>query len=73
MHECLDRISDLVVSRGLTQSDYLMSGFAVFRLKKLSWLLFDELFCLNERSVRARNHNAQPVPESRYSGLVGVL
>ena len=73
VRECLDCIPRPVVSRGATQSDYLWSGLAVFSLKILSRLKFDELFRLNERSVRVRNCNVQSVPEFRYSGLVGLL
>ena len=73
VRECLSSIPEPVVSRGATRSDYLMSGLAVFDLKILSLLKVDELFRLNERSVRARNHNTQSIPEFRYSGLVGLL
>ena len=73
VRECLDSIPQPAVFRGATQSDCLLSGLAVFSLKILSWLKFDELFRLNERTVRARNYNAQSVPEFRFSGLVGLL
>ena len=73
VRECLDSIPQPAVSRGAAQSDCLLSGLAVFSLKILSWLKFDELFRLNERTVRARNYNAQSVPEFRFSGLVGLL
>ena len=74
VRECLDSIPQPTVSRGATQSDCLLSGLvAVFSLKILSWLKFDELFRLNERTVRARNYNARSVPEFRFSGLVGLL
>ena len=73
MRECLDNISQPAVSRGATQPDCLLSELAVFSLKILSWLKFDELFRLNERTVRARNYNAESVPEFRFSGLVGLL
>ena len=73
VRECLGSIPQPVVSRGATQFDCLLSGLAVFNLKILSWLKFDELFRLNERAVRARNYNAQSVPEFRFSGLVGLL
>ena len=43
------------------------------QLKIPSWRKFDELFRLNERTVRARNYNAQSAPEFRFSGLVGLL
>ena len=73
VRECLDSIPQPTVSRGATWSDCLLSELAVFSLKILSWLKFDELFRLNERTVRARNYNAQSVPEFRFSGLVGLL
>ena len=73
VRECLDSIPQQAVSRGDTQSDWLLPGLEVFRLKILSWLKFDELFRLNERTVRARNYNAQSFPEFRFSGLVGLL
>ena len=73
VRECLYSIPELVAFPGTTQSDYLMSGLAVFNLKILSRLKFDELYRLNERTVRARNHNAQSTPEFRHSGLAGLL
>ena len=73
VRKCLDSIPQPAVSRDATWSDCLLSGLAVFSLKILSWLKFDELFRLNERTVRARNYNAQSVPEFRFSGLVGLL
>ena len=73
VRECLDSIPQPAVARGATWSDCLLSGLAVFSLKILSWLKFDELFRLNERTVRARNYNAQSTPEFRFSGLVGLL
>ena len=73
VRECLDSIPQPAVARGATWSDCLLSGLAVFSLKILSWLKFDELFRLNERTVRARNYNAQSAPEFRFSGLVGLL
>ena len=59
VRECLDSIPQPTVSRGATQSDCLLSGLAVFSLKILSWLKFDELFRLNEGTERARNYYAQ--------------
>ena len=59
VRECLDSIPQPTVSRGSTWSDCLLSELAVFSL--------------NERTVRARNYNAQSVPEFRFSGLVGLL
>ena len=73
MRECFDSIPQPIVFRGATQSDCRLSGLAVFSLKILLWLKFDELFRLNERTVRARNYNAQSAPEFRFSGLVGLL
>ena len=70
---CLDSIPRPVVARGATWSDCLLSGLSVFSLKIPSWRKFDELFRLNERTVRARNYNAQSAPEFRFSGLVGLL
>ena len=42
VRECFDSISDLVVSRSITQSGRLMTGLAVFSLKMTSPLNFDE-------------------------------
>ena len=39
---CFDRIKDPVASRGLNQTDCLMSGLAVFGMKYASLLKFDE-------------------------------
>ena len=73
VRECLDSIPQPAVARGATWSDCLLSGLSVFSLKIPSWRKFDELFRLNERTVRARNYNAQSAPEFRFSGLVGLL
>ena len=33
MRECFDRVPDLIISRGITLSDCLMAGLAMFSLK----------------------------------------
>ena len=38
VRKCFDNVPDLVVSRGITQSDCLMTGLAVFSLKMTSML-----------------------------------
>ena len=43
---CFDRIEDPIMSRGLNQTDCLMSGLAVFGMKCL--LKFDEAAHYNE-------------------------
>ena len=73
MREYLDSTPDPVVSRDLTLFNCLMSGLAVFNLKILSLLEFDELVRANEISARTRNHNAYFVPKFQYSGLAGIL
>ena len=55
VRKCFDNVPDLVVSRGLTLSDCLMTGLAVFSLKMTSMLSFDEKIRLDESSVPAQN------------------
>lgn len=55
IRDCFDRVSDPVNTRGVTLSDCLMSGLAVFSLKMPSLLKFDELVRGDEGSVQARN------------------
>ena len=55
VRKCLDNVPDLVVSRGLTLSDCLMTGLAMFSLKMTSMLSFDEKIRLDESSVPAQN------------------
>ena len=50
-----DDIPDLIASRGITLSDCLMSGLALFCLKKPSLLQFEKSVRLNKRPGRARN------------------
>ena len=38
LRECFDRVPDLIVSRGITLSDCLMTGLAIFCLKIPSML-----------------------------------
>ena len=38
MRECFDRVPDLIVSRGITLSDCLMAGHAIFCLNQSSAL-----------------------------------
>ena len=45
---CFDRIEDPIMSRGLNQTDCLMSGLAVFGMKYPSLLKFDEAVRYNE-------------------------
>ena len=73
MRKCFYSIPDSVVFRGLALFNCLMSGLAVFRLKILSPLEFDELVHVNESSARTRNHNACSVPKFRYSRLADIL
>ena len=55
VRKCFDNVPDLVASRGLTLSDCLMTGLAVFSLKMTSMLSFDEKIRLDESSVPAQN------------------
>ena len=55
VRKCFDNVPDLVVSRGITQSDCLMTELAVFSLKMTSMLSFDEKIRLDESSVPAQN------------------
>ena len=55
VRKCFDNVPDLVVSRGITQSDCLMTGLAVFSLKMTSMLSFDQKIRLDESSVPAQN------------------
>jgi hypothetical protein len=51
---CFESIPDPVASRGITQSDCLMSGLAVFGLKYPSLLQFDQN--QNEPLIQANLH-----------------
>ena len=55
VREYFDSVPDPVASRGLTLSDCLMTGLAVFSLKMTSMLSFDEKIRLDESSVPAQN------------------
>ena len=55
MRECFDRVPDLIISRGITLSDCLMAGFAMFSLKIPSMLKYDQLVRLDESIVQAKN------------------
>ena len=55
MRECFDRVPDLIVSRGITLSDCLMAGLAMFSLKIPSMLKYDQLVRLDENTVQAKN------------------
>ena len=55
MRECFDRVPDLIVSRGITLSDCLMAGLAMFSLKIPSMLKYDQLVRLDENAVQAKN------------------
>ena len=55
MRECFDRVPDLIVSRGITLSDCLMPGLAMFSLKIPSMLKYDQLVRLDESTVQAKN------------------
>ena len=69
MRRCFDRIEDAVSSRGLTLSDCLMSGLAIFALKYPSLLRFDrDARRVGEPSAREGNLR-QPVRDR--SGAVG--
>jgi len=52
---CFDRVADPLDIRGITLSDCLMSGLAVFSLKMPSLLQFDKRVRLGEDPVQARN------------------
>ena len=43
MRECFDRVPDSIVSRGITLSDCLMTGLAIFCLKIPSMLKYEQL------------------------------
>ena len=55
VRECFDRVPDPVQSRGITLSDCLMSGLAVFSLKIPSLLQFDTQVRGGGDPVQARN------------------
>ena len=55
VRECFDSISDLVVSRSITQSGRLMTGLAVFSLKMTSSLNFDEKIRLGKSPESAQH------------------
>ena len=55
MRECFDRVPDLIISRGITLSDCLMAGLAMFSLKIPSMLKYDQLVRLDENTVQAEN------------------
>ena len=55
MRECFDRVPDLIISRGITLSDCLMAGLAMFSLKIPSMLKYDQLVRLDENTVQAKN------------------
>ena len=57
MRECFDRVPDLIISRGITLSDCLMAGLAMFSLKIPSMLKYDQ-FRLDENTVQAENQVA---------------
>ena len=55
MRKCFDRVPDPITPRGITLSDCLMTGLAVFSLKIPSLLQLEELGRLNESSTLANN------------------
>lgn len=55
VRECFDSIPDQRKTRGVSQSDCLMSGLAMFSLKIPSLLKFDELVRGEEDPIEARN------------------
>ena len=55
MRKCFDRVPDPITPRGITLSDCLMTGLAVFSLKIPSLLKLEELGRLNESSTLANN------------------
>ena len=55
MRECFDRVPDSIVSRGITLSDCLMTGLAIFCLKIPSMLKYEQLVRLDESTVQAKN------------------
>lgn len=61
---CFDRIEDPIASRGLNQTDCLMSGLAMFGMKYASLLKFDEAVRADEvvRSNLATLYGVERVP-----------
>ena len=55
MREYLDRIPDLIDSRGITLSHCLMAGLAIFCLKTPLMLKYDQLVRSDESTVQAKN------------------
>ena len=55
MRKCIDRVPDPITPRGITLSDCLMTGLAVFSLKIPSLPKFEELGRLNKSSTVANN------------------
>ena len=55
MRKCFDRVPDPITPRGITLSDCLMVGLAVFSLKIPSLLKLEELGRLNKSSTLANN------------------
>ena len=55
IHNCFDRVPVPIASRGITLSDCLMSGLAMFSLKIPSLVKFDQLVRLGENTVQAKN------------------
>ena len=60
--ECFDSIPDLVVSRGIIQSDCPMTALGVFSLKMTSLLSFEQKIRLDEN----------PEPAQNFKSLFGV-
>ena len=54
MRECFDRVPDLIVSRGITLSDCLMTGLAIFCLKIPSMLKYEQLVRLERVPYRPK-------------------
>ena len=59
MRECFDSVPDLIISRGITLSDCLMAGLAIFNLKIPSMLKYDQLVRLDESTVQAKTLRSQ--------------
>ena len=53
--ECLDRVPDSIKSRGITLSDCMMSGLAMFCLQIPSMLKYDQLIRLDESTIQVKN------------------
>ena len=61
MRECFDRVPDLIVSRGITLSDCLMTGLAIFCLKIPSMLKYEPKFSSWGKTVLWQVIDVEPI------------